>query len=119
MYSLVGRERRLGEAGAAFFTLSDFLIYYLPGYLLSTMNALTRKRISVACLVFAILWLVMIGLFEAHYVRSVIRQKATLHHVLNTIYEEQIEGINLVTLVIFLVPGVFALFMYFRFKREY
>ena len=119
MYSLVGRERRLCEAGAAFFTLSDFLIYYLPGYLLSTMNALTRKRISVACLVFAILWLVMIGLFEAHYVRSVIRQKATLHHVLGTIYEEQIEGINFVLLLIFLIPGVFSWAVYRRFKRSY
>lgn len=83
------------------------------------MNALTRKRISVVCLVFAILWFVWIGLREAHYVRNVIRQKATLHHVLGTIYEEQIEGINFVTLVIFLVPGVFALFMHFRFRREY
>ena len=47
------------------------------------------------------------------------RQKATFHHVLNTVYEEQIEGINFVTLVIFLIPGVFALVMYFRFRREY
>jgi hypothetical protein len=83
------------------------------------MNALTRKRISVVCLVFAILWFVWIGLREAHYLRNVIRQKATLHHVLGTIYEEQIEGINLLTLIIFLVPGVFALFMYIRFRREY
>jgi hypothetical protein len=83
------------------------------------MNALTRKRISVVCLVFAILWFIWIGLREVHYVRNVIRQKATFHHVLNTIYEEQIEGINFVTLVIFLVPGVFALVMYFRFRREY
>jgi ABC-type methionine transport system permease subunit len=83
------------------------------------MNATTRKRISVVCLVFAILWFIMIGLFEAHYVTNVIRQKATLHHILGTIYEEQIEGINFVTLVIFLIPGVFAWFMYLRFRREY
>ena len=83
------------------------------------MNVTTRKRISVVCLVLAILWFIMIGLFEAHYVTNVIRQKATFHHILGTIYEEQIEGINFVTLVIFLVPGVFAWFMYLRFRREY
>jgi hypothetical protein len=83
------------------------------------MNTTTRKRISVVCLVFAILWFVMLGLFEAHYVTSVIRQKATLHHILGTIYEEQIEGINFVALVIYLVPGVFVLFMHLRFRREY
>jgi ABC-type methionine transport system permease subunit len=82
------------------------------------MNTTTRKRISVVCLVFAILWFVMIGLFEAHYVRNVIRQKDTLHHILGTIYEEQIEGINFVVLVIYLVPGVFGLFMHLRFRRE-
>jgi hypothetical protein len=47
------------------------------------------------------------------------RQKDTLHHVMRTVYEEQIEGINFVTLLVFLIPGVFALFMHFRFKREY
>ena len=83
------------------------------------MTPLTRKRISTACLVFAILWFLWIGLREVHYVRNVMRQKATFHHVLNTVYEEQIEGINFVTLVIFLIPGVFALVMYFRFRREY
>jgi len=83
------------------------------------VNALTRKRISVVFLVFAILWFIWISLREVHYVTNVIRQKATFHHVLNTIYEEQIEGINFVTLVIFLVPGVFALVIYFRFRREY
>jgi hypothetical protein len=101
------------------FTLSGFLIYYLQATYFQPMNALTRKRISVVFLVFAILWFVWIGLREAHYVRNVIAQKATLHHVLRTIYEEQIEGIHFVTLVIFLVPGVFALFMHFRFRREY
>jgi len=83
------------------------------------VNALTRKRISVVFLVFAILWFIWISLREVYYVTNVIRQKATFHHVLNTIYEEQIEGINFVTLVIFLVPGVFALVIYFRFRREY
>ena len=83
------------------------------------MTPTTRKTISVVCLVFAILWFVLIGLREAHYVRSVLRHQATFHDILEIIYEEQIEGINFVILVIFLVPGVFAWFMYRRFRREY
>ena len=47
------------------------------------------------------------------------RHQTNLHDILGTIYEEQIEGINFITLVIFLVPGVFAWFMYRRFRREY
>ena len=47
------------------------------------------------------------------------RYQNTLHDILGTIYEEQIEGINFVTLIIFLVPGVFAWFMYRRFRQEY
>jgi hypothetical protein len=83
------------------------------------MTPSTRKTISVVCLIFAILWFVFIGLREAHYVRSVLRHQTTLQDILGIIYEEQIEGINFVILVIFLVPGVFAWFMYRRFRREY
>jgi hypothetical protein len=83
------------------------------------MTPSTRKTISVVCLVFAILWFLFIGLREAHYVRSVTRHQTTLGDILGTIYEEQIEGINLVILVVFLVPGVFAWFMYRRFRKEY
>ena len=83
------------------------------------MTPSTRKTISVLCLVFTILWFVFIGLREAHYVRSVLRQQSTVRDILGIIYEEQIEGINFVILVIFLVPGVFAWFMYRRFRREY
>ena len=86
---------------------------------MSAMTPSTRKTISVVCLVFAILWFVLLGLGEAHYVRNVLRQQTTLHNILGTIYEEQIEGINFVILVVFLVPGVFAWFMYRRFRREY
>ncbi len=68
---------------------------------------------------FAILWFVWIGLLEVRYVRSVLRDQTGLHDILGTIYEEQIEGINFVTLVIFLIPGVFALLMYRRFRSEY
>jgi len=83
------------------------------------MNASTRKGISIACLVFTILWFALIGLREAHYVRSVLRHQATFYDVLGIIYEEQIEGINFVILIIFLIPGCFSWFMYKRFKKEY
>ena len=83
------------------------------------MNPLTRKRISVACLVFAVLWFVVISLLEARYIRHALRHEASLHDVLGTIYEEQIEGINFVLLLVFLIPGIFSLVMYRRFKREY
>ena len=83
------------------------------------MNPSTRKGISIASLVFTILWFVAIGLLEARYIRQVLRHETTLHDVLGTIYEEQIEGINFVLLIIFLIPGIFSLVMYRRFKREY
>src|SRR3989442_2734074 len=83
------------------------------------MSPSTRKTISNLCLVFAILWFVWIGLLEVRYVRSVLRDQTGLHDILGTIYEEQIEGINFVTLVIFLIPAVFALLMYRRFPSEY
>ena len=83
------------------------------------MSPSTRKAISVVCLVLAMLWFLFIGFGEAHYVRSVMRNQTNLHDILGTIYEEQIEGINFITLVIFLIPGVFAWFMYRRFRREY
>ena len=83
------------------------------------MSPATRKTISGVCLVFAILWFGLIGLVEAHYLRIVIRHQSTLHDILRTIYEEQIEGINFVLLIIFLIPGIFSLVMYRRFKREY
>jgi len=83
------------------------------------MTTSTRKTISVVCLVFAIVWFILIGLGEAHYVRSVMRQQTTLHNVLGTIYEEQIEGINFVMLVVFVIPGVFAWAVHRRFRREH
>jgi len=71
--------------------------------------------------VFAILWLVGIALLEVHYVFSVLRQEANLrhYHLLYLIYEEQIEGINFIRVVIFLIPGVFAWLMYVRFRQEH
>ena len=68
---------------------------------------------------FAILWFVWIGLLEVRYVRSVLRDQNGLYDILGTIHEEQIEGINFVTLVILLIPGAFALLMYRWFRSEY
>jgi hypothetical protein len=79
----------------------------------------TRKRIAMAARIFVILWFVGIALLEARYVISVFRQRPTVHHMLRTIYEEQIEGINFVLMVIFLIPGVFSWAVYRRFRRPY
>ena len=83
------------------------------------MTDTTKKRIAMACRIFTILWFVGLAVLEARYVISVFRQRPTVHHVLNTIYEEQIEGINFVLLLIFLIPGVFSWAVYRRFKRSY
>ncbi len=83
------------------------------------MTAATRKRIAFICLLFAILWLTGIILLESRYVISVFRHESTFHDVIGTIYEEQIEGINFVLLIIVLIPGVFAWAVYRRFKRKY
>ena len=83
------------------------------------MSPSTRKTISVVCLVFAIAWFVLIGLLETHYVRGVLQHQSMLHDILGTIYEEQIEGINFVVLIVFLIPGVFAWAVHRRFRRQY
>ena len=78
-----------------------------------------RKRVATASRIFMILWFVGIALLEARYVISVFHQRPTVHHMLRTVYEEQIEGINFVLLIIYLIPGVFAWAVYRRFKRSY
>ena len=83
------------------------------------MTDITRKRIAMACRIFMILWFVGIALLETRYVISVFRQRPTVHHMLKTIYEEQIEGINFVLMLIFLIPGLFSWAVYRRFKRAY
>jgi hypothetical protein len=83
------------------------------------MNANTRKNISVVFLWIAIFWFAAILIFESRYLISVFRQQATLRDVLGTIYEEQIEGINFVMLLVYLIPGLFSLVMYSRFKQSY
>ena len=89
-----------------------------PTYHLAMTDA-NRKRIAMASWIFMILWLAGIALLEARYIISVFRQRATVHHVLGTIYEEQIEGINFVLMIIFLIPGVFSWAVYRRFRRSY
>jgi hypothetical protein len=78
-----------------------------------------RKRIAKASRIFMILWFVGIALLEARYVIGVFRQRATVHHVLGTIYEEQIEGINFVLMIVFLIPGGFSWAVYRGFRRPY
>jgi hypothetical protein len=83
------------------------------------MNTNTRKTISVVFLWIAIFWFAAIVILESRYLISVFRQQATLHAVLGTVYEEQIEGINFVMLLVYLIPGLFAWVMYSRFKKSY
>lgn len=83
------------------------------------MNAATRKTTSIVCLCFAVLWFAFIVLFESRYLMGVFRHQPTFRNVMVTIYEEQIEGINFIILLIYLIPGIFALVMYRRFKKDY
>jgi len=83
------------------------------------MNASTRKTVSIVFLCFTILWFAFILLFESRYLFSVFRQQRGFRDALGTIYEEQIEGINFIILVVYLIPGLFACVMYKRFKKEY
>ena len=83
------------------------------------MNPSTRKTISIVFLCFTIIWFVTILLFEARYLVGVFRQQRAFRDALGIIYEEQIEGINFIVLLIFLIPGIFGWIMYWRFKKEY
>jgi hypothetical protein len=83
------------------------------------MNTSTRKTIAAVSLGFTIIWFAAILLFESRYLFSVLRQQRAFRDALGTIYEEQIEGINFIILFVYLVPGLFAWVMYWRFKKEY
>jgi hypothetical protein len=83
------------------------------------MNAATRKTTSIVCLCFAVLWFVFIVLLESRYLFGVFRHQPTFRAVMGTVYEEQIEGINFIILLIYLIPGIFALVMYWRFNKDY
>jgi len=86
---------------------------------LTEMNTSTRKTVSIVFLCFTIIWFAVILVFEARYLVSVFRQQRAFRDVLGTIYEEQIEGINFIILVVYLIPGLFAWAMHKRFKKEY
>jgi uncharacterized RDD family membrane protein YckC len=83
------------------------------------MDATTRKTISIVCLCFSLLWFAFIVLFESRYLIGVFRHQPTFRAVMRTVYEEQIEGINFIVLVVYLIPGLLALVMYRRFKKGY
>jgi p-aminobenzoyl-glutamate transporter AbgT len=83
------------------------------------MKKATRKRLAMAFLTLAILWFAAILALEAHYVIGVLRHQSGLHDVLGTIFEEQIEGINFLVVIMFLIPGVFFWAVHRRFKRHY
>ena len=81
------------------------------------MDAGTLKRLRIGCLVVAILWFVVLGLFEARYLIKLARVQPSLKAVLGIAYEEQIEGINFVVLLMYLAPGIFSWFVYRRFRK--
>ena len=83
------------------------------------MNDATRKTISIVCLVFTIVWFALIVIFESRYLVGVLRAQPTFRDTLGIVYEEQIEGINFIILLVYLIPGLFTLVMYRRFKRSY
>ncbi len=73
----------------------------------------------MAFLTLAILWFAVILAMETHYVIGVLRHQSGLHDVLGTIFEEQIEGINFLLVIMFLIPGVFFWAVYRRFRRAH
>lgn len=83
------------------------------------MNDATRKSISIVCLVVTLLWFAIIAIFEVRYLFGVFRAEATFRAAMGIVYEEQIEGINFIILLVYLIPGLFALVMYRRFKQSY
>ncbi len=83
------------------------------------MNSSTRKTISLVFRVFSFIWFAALLVFESRYVIGVFRQQPAFRDALGTIYEEQIEGINFIILVVYLIPGLFGWAMHKRFKKEY
>jgi hypothetical protein len=83
------------------------------------MNASTRKTISLVFRVFSLIWFAALLVFESRYLIGVFRQQRAFRAALGIIYEEQIEGINFIILVVWLIPGLFGWAMHKRFKKEY
>jgi p-aminobenzoyl-glutamate transporter AbgT len=83
------------------------------------MTNATRKRLAMTFLTLAILWFAAILALEAHYLIGILRHQSGFHDVLGTIFEEQIEGINFLLVIMFLIPGLFFWAVYRRFRRPY
>jgi hypothetical protein len=86
---------------------------------LGDMDASTRKTISFVFRVLSLIWFAALLVFELRYLIGVFRQQRAFRGALGIIYEEQIEGINFIILVVYLIPGLFAWAMHKRFKKEY
>ena len=83
------------------------------------MDASTRKTISLVFRWFSLIWFAALLVFELRYLIGVFRQQPALRGALGIVYEEQIEGINFIILLIYLIPGLFGWAMHKRFKKQY
>ena len=83
------------------------------------MDASTRKTLSRVFRWFSLIWFAALLIFELRYLIIVFRQQRAFSAALGIIYEEQIEGINFIILVVYLIPGLLAWAMHKRFKKEY
>jgi hypothetical protein len=81
------------------------------------MEAATLKKIRISCLVFAVLWFVVLAMFEARYLIKLSRVQPNLRAVLGIAYEDQIEGINFFVMLMYFAPGIFSWFVYRRFRK--
>ena len=83
------------------------------------MDASTRKTFSLVFRWLSLIWFAALLIFELRYLIIVFRQQRAFSAALGIIYEEQIEGINFIILLIYLIPGLFGWAMHKRFKKEY
>ena len=83
------------------------------------MDASTRKTISLVFRWLSFIWFAALLVFELRYLIGVFRQQPAFRGALGIVYEEQIEGINFIILIVYLIPGLFAWAMHKRFKKEY
>jgi hypothetical protein len=98
--------------------LEPFTIFAFR-FTIAEMDASTRKTISLVFRWLSLIWFVALLVFESRYLISVFRQQRAFGATLGIIYEEQIEGINFIIMVVYLIPGLFAWAMHKRFKKEY
>ena len=81
------------------------------------MKSANLRRIRIICLCFSILWFVLLAVFEARYLIGLSHVQPTFRAILDIVYEEQIEGINFIVLLMYLAPGIFTWFVYRRFRK--